>query len=163
MPPPSLRSETPSARTLCKAWRSNFRNMLGRSSLLAKAATRALTRSVSFQPGATLEAQIIRFEGLDGEQHFGTMVGDGTQARLLERAASGKMLPSDTIVLIHRILPPIDPIAVYGVGLNYRDHAAETGKEVPQLPSESAPLAAPLLCSRAQSPCCPSPSHQFCS
>lgn len=32
--------------------------------------------------------------------------------------------------------PPVPaPRAVYGVGLNYRDHAAETGKDLPELPA----------------------------
>lgn len=30
---------------------------------------------------------------------------------------------------------PVDPRQVFAVGLNYRDHAAETGKEVPDIPA----------------------------
>jgi 2-keto-4-pentenoate hydratase/2-oxohepta-3-ene-1,7-dioic acid hydratase in catechol pathway len=33
-----------------------------------------------------------------------------------------------------RVLAPLDPSAVYAIGLNYRDHAAETGAPVPSYP-----------------------------
>src|SRR5512144_2011213 len=33
-----------------------------------------------------------------------------------------------------RILPPVVPTKIIGVGLNYRDHATETGKPVPTEP-----------------------------
>ena len=33
-----------------------------------------------------------------------------------------------------RLLAPLDPSAVYAIGLNYRDHAAETGAPVPSFP-----------------------------
>ena len=33
-----------------------------------------------------------------------------------------------------RLLAPLDPSAVYAIGLNYRDHAAETGAPVPSHP-----------------------------
>ena len=33
-----------------------------------------------------------------------------------------------------RLLAPLDPSAVYAIGLNYRDHAAETGAPIPEYP-----------------------------
>jgi len=33
-----------------------------------------------------------------------------------------------------RLLAPLDPPAVYAIGLNYRDHAAETGAPIPEYP-----------------------------
>lgn len=33
-----------------------------------------------------------------------------------------------------KILAPIDPSAIIGIGLNYRNHARETGKELPERP-----------------------------
>lgn len=33
-----------------------------------------------------------------------------------------------------RLLAPLEPSAVYAIGLNYRDHAAETGAPVPEYP-----------------------------
>ena len=42
--------------------------------------------------------------------------------------ATGRHLPAT------RLLAPLDPPVVYAIGLNYRDHAAETGAPVPDYP-----------------------------
>src|SRR5690606_36561263 len=34
-----------------------------------------------------------------------------------------------------RLERPVEPRQVFAIGLNYRDHAAETGKEVPEIPA----------------------------
>ena len=51
------------------------------------------------------------------------------------------------------LLAPHTPRAIFGIGLNYRAHAAETGKELPQapivfmkLPSSAAPPGGPVRC-----------------
>lgn len=33
-----------------------------------------------------------------------------------------------------RLLAPVEPTAIFAIGLNYRDHAAETGARVPEVP-----------------------------
>jgi 2-keto-4-pentenoate hydratase/2-oxohepta-3-ene-1,7-dioic acid hydratase in catechol pathway len=33
-----------------------------------------------------------------------------------------------------KILPPVDPPMIFAIGLNYRSHAAETGKPIPEAP-----------------------------
>jgi 2-keto-4-pentenoate hydratase/2-oxohepta-3-ene-1,7-dioic acid hydratase in catechol pathway len=33
-----------------------------------------------------------------------------------------------------RLLPPVEPVTIYAIGLNYRDHAAETGAPLPEYP-----------------------------
>ena len=33
-----------------------------------------------------------------------------------------------------RLLAPVDPSAIYAIGLNYRDHARETGAPIPEYP-----------------------------
>src|SRR4051812_49137785 len=50
-----------------------------------------------------------------------------------------------------RLLAPAAPRAIFGIGLNYADHAAETGQEPPpvpivfmKLPSSSAPPNEPV-------------------
>lgn len=37
-------------------------------------------------------------------------------------------------VTAKKILPPLDPAAIFAIGLNYRDHAAETGATPPEFP-----------------------------
>ena len=42
--------------------------------------------------------------------------------------------PGDEEVEVNRWLAPLKPAAIYGVGLNYRAHAAETGAQLPESP-----------------------------
>lgn len=42
--------------------------------------------------------------------------------------ATGRTLP------VKRLLAPLDPVAIYATGLNYADHAAETGASIPEHP-----------------------------
>ena len=79
---------------------------------------------------------------------------DGTT--VLDRVRSGDRSPAagqafalDAVTL----LAPHTPRAIFGIGLNYRAHAAETGKELPQapivflkLPSSAAPPGGPVRC-----------------
>ncbi len=66
--------------------------------------------------------------------------------------ASGERFALDQI----RLLAPVPrPRAIFGIGLNYRDHAAETGLDTPEfpivfmkLPSSSAPPNEPLAVPR---------------
>ena len=91
-----------------------------------------------FEPPKDVKARIVRFQDEFGQEHFG-LPEDSFRARVLERhEATGRMQATDRSIAVMEVLPPLDPVAIYGVGLNYRDHAAETGKEVPRSPSESA-------------------------
>jgi 2-keto-4-pentenoate hydratase/2-oxohepta-3-ene-1,7-dioic acid hydratase in catechol pathway len=42
--------------------------------------------------------------------------------------------PGDEEVEVEQWLAPLEPAAIYGVGLNYRAHAAETGAQLPDSP-----------------------------
>ena len=65
-------------------------------------------------------------------------------------APDGEAFPLGEVTL----LPPVPaPRAIFGIGLNYADHAAETGREAPEfpivfmkLPSSSAAPNAPVTC-----------------
>lgn len=60
----------------------------------------------------------------------------------LELAGSG---PRPTASLDPaRLGRPVDPRQVFAIGLNYRDHAAETGKEVPEIPATFTKFPASL-------------------
>jgi len=85
-----------------------------------------------------------------GEQIFA--FEEGT---VLDRLASGDRTPAagEAFALADvRLLAPVPrPRAIFGIGLNYRDHAAETGRDAPEfpivfmkLPSSSAPPNDPL-------------------
>lgn len=85
-----------------------------------------------------------------GEVRGDAIVAFADGASVLERLASGDRTPADgpTFALADvRLLAPVPrPRAIFGIGLNYAAHAAETGQQVPEapivflkLPSSSAP------------------------
>ena len=77
--------------------------------------------------------RIIRFVDDAGKQRLGTNLDNGT-AELVsgdlfdEIEATGRRLP------VRRLLAPIAPPNIYGIGLNYGEHARQMGAEIPQHP-----------------------------
>lgn len=84
---------------------------------------------------ATANMNIVRFIADDGEQYFGVF-SDVTQARcrIAQRDEAGRLRLSDTEKAVDIVLPPVDPPAVYCVGLNYVDHAREVKMDMPAYP-----------------------------
>jgi acylpyruvate hydrolase len=69
-------------------------------------------------------------------------------AGIATEAADGETFPLADVTLL---APVPQPRAIFGIGLNYADHAAETGREPPEfpivfmkLPSSSAPPGGPV-------------------
>lgn len=77
----------------------------------------------------------VRFRDPDGTVRFGAWRDDGAEIRAFptdgERVTAGEETFEDDEV---DVLPPCDPSKIVCVGLNYADHAAEQGKEVPDRP-----------------------------
>lgn len=80
---------------------------------------------------------------------------DGSSVR--DRLASGDRAPAAgggwPLADVTLLAPVPRPRAIFGIGLNYAAHAAETGRELPQapivftkLPSASAPPGGPVRC-----------------
>jgi 2-keto-4-pentenoate hydratase/2-oxohepta-3-ene-1,7-dioic acid hydratase in catechol pathway len=76
---------------------------------------------------------------------------------VLDRLASGDRTPADgaahDLSAVTLLAPVARPRAIFGIGLNYAAHAAETGAELPEapmvflkLPSSSVPGAGPVRC-----------------
>ena len=76
---------------------------------------------------------------------------------VLERLASGDRTPADgeafALESVTLLAPVRRPRAIFGIGLNYAAHAAETGQELPEapmvflkLPSSSVPGSGPVRC-----------------
>ncbi len=74
-----------------------------------------------------------------------------------DRLATGDRAPGDgpdwPLAAVELLAPIPRPRAIFGIGLNYADHAAETGREAPErpvvftkLPSASAPPGGPVRC-----------------
>ena len=77
--------------------------------------------------------KIIRYADVDGAIHHGVVHPDGRQERLVGDLFD-EPKPSGEPALVTRLLAPIEPRAIFCIGLNYRRHAAETGAPIPRRP-----------------------------
>jgi 2-keto-4-pentenoate hydratase/2-oxohepta-3-ene-1,7-dioic acid hydratase in catechol pathway len=80
-----------------------------------------------------------------------------TQGTVLDRLTSGDRTPADgeahPLAEVTLLAPVPQPRVIFGIGLNYAAHAAETGAELPdapmvflKLPSSSVPPSGPVRC-----------------
>jgi len=77
--------------------------------------------------------KIIRFADYDGNRHYGVLADDGS-AQVVEGDIFGKWRVGETVLRIEQWLAPVDPPNIFGIGLNYRSHAAEGNRPVPDKP-----------------------------
>ncbi len=78
--------------------------------------------------------RLVRFELADGARGWGRLEPDGSVAAVVGDPTLGRIHVLDRHVAPARILCPVEPRAILGIGLNYRDHAAETGQDLPTNP-----------------------------
>ncbi len=79
--------------------------------------------------------RIIRFQKTGGEVFFGRPVDDSGAVECLKGDLyAGLERTGNIIQLPYQILAPLDPVAILGIGLNYRHHAEETGAKIPEYP-----------------------------
>jgi 2-keto-4-pentenoate hydratase/2-oxohepta-3-ene-1,7-dioic acid hydratase in catechol pathway len=80
-----------------------------------------------------------------------------TSGTVLDRLASGDRTPADGVTHplaeVTLLAPDERPRAIFGIGLNYAAHAAETGQDLPEvpivflkLPASSVPGSGPVRC-----------------
>ena len=77
--------------------------------------------------------RIIRFLDSSGEIRLGEDDGDG-HARVLAGDLFGEIDLTGERVAVDKLLAPLVPSCIYCIGLNYREHAAESGLEPPTYP-----------------------------
>lgn len=77
--------------------------------------------------------KIIRFQDSAGDVHYGEWVDEGS-ARLIEGTIFATRRVTDRIVRIGKLLAPVEPRSILCIGLNYRQHAEETGARLPEYP-----------------------------
>jgi 2-keto-4-pentenoate hydratase/2-oxohepta-3-ene-1,7-dioic acid hydratase in catechol pathway len=77
--------------------------------------------------------RILRFHDSVGQIHHGVDQGDGTALRIQGDILANYVITHQKIA-IGKILAPIVPPAILCIGLNYRQHAEETGAKLPQFP-----------------------------
>ncbi len=68
-----------------------------------------------------------------GVEHLGRQHDDG-RVTLLEGDLFGPLRDTGRVVQVEKFLAPLEPRDIICVGLNYRQHAAETGAEIPSHP-----------------------------
>lgn len=76
--------------------------------------------------------RIVRFLS-GGSAHLGAAI-DAASAYAIEGDLFGPHRLTARILPIEKILSPIVPVDILCIGLNYRDHAAESGSQVPPNP-----------------------------
>jgi acylpyruvate hydrolase len=96
-------------------------------------------------------------EPLAGEVRGARVVAFADGSSVRDRLARGNRTPADgaawALADVTLLAPVPAPRAIFGIGLNYAAHAAETGRELPEtqivfmkLPSSSAPPGGPVRC-----------------
>ncbi len=77
--------------------------------------------------------RIIRFLDEQGNTRLGQEVGEG-RARILAGDFYGQFDLTDETASVAKFLAPVEPANIFCIGLNYREHAAESGAQVPESP-----------------------------
>jgi 2-keto-4-pentenoate hydratase/2-oxohepta-3-ene-1,7-dioic acid hydratase in catechol pathway len=77
--------------------------------------------------------KIIRYQAVSGAIEYASLEPDGS-AIALEGDLFQGLKPTGRSVELGRLLAPVSPVAVLCVGLNYRQHAAETKAAIPEFP-----------------------------
>jgi 2-keto-4-pentenoate hydratase/2-oxohepta-3-ene-1,7-dioic acid hydratase in catechol pathway len=77
--------------------------------------------------------KIIRYQAPSGEIAFAQLHPDGTATKLRGALFDG-FTPTGEAANVAKLLAPLDPRAILCIGLNYRQHAAETHAPLPQFP-----------------------------
>lgn len=76
--------------------------------------------------------KIFRFESTTGATLYGT--GEGDTLQVLGGDLFAGLQPTGETAQVKRLLAPIEPRAILCIGLNYRQHAAETNAAIPSFP-----------------------------
>jgi 2-keto-4-pentenoate hydratase/2-oxohepta-3-ene-1,7-dioic acid hydratase in catechol pathway len=77
--------------------------------------------------------KIIRYQDIQGDSGYAAQQPDGSALRL-DGDIFGKLQLAATKVDVAKLLAPVVPAAILCIGLNYRQHAQETGAKIPEFP-----------------------------
>ena len=77
--------------------------------------------------------KIIRYLDAGGNEHYGAQETDGTAIELAGAPFSQLKL-TNRPARISKLLAPLVPAQIFGIGLNYRRHAEETKAKIPEFP-----------------------------
>lgn len=77
--------------------------------------------------------KIIRYQDSCGNIQYGALRADGS-ARRIEGDIYGEFAVIDRTAEVVKLLAPVAPTGLFCIGLNYRRHAIETNKPIPEFP-----------------------------
>ncbi|HEX4343790.1 MAG TPA: fumarylacetoacetate hydrolase family protein [Verrucomicrobiae bacterium] len=77
--------------------------------------------------------KIIRYQNKHGEVGHAAQQSDGTAVKLTGDIYHTPQLTSEKVD-VAKLLAPLTPTNIICIGLNYRQHAAETGAKIPEFP-----------------------------
>ena len=77
--------------------------------------------------------RIIRFQDDQGNTHFGRET-DGDQTTILTGDLYEGLQDTDQTATVAKLLAPVEPTNIFCIGLNYREHAEESGAPIPEQP-----------------------------
>ncbi len=77
--------------------------------------------------------RLLRYRDPTGQTGWATLRADGT-AHAVAGTPFGRLEETDEVAAVAEWLAPVEPPAVWGIGLNYRLHAEEAGLPVPAYP-----------------------------
>ncbi|MBN2194595.1 MAG: fumarylacetoacetate hydrolase family protein [Polyangiaceae bacterium] len=77
--------------------------------------------------------KILRYRDRAGQSHYASEGSDGVRRRL-DGDPFGDHRVTGDLAEVAQVLAPILPVAIIGIGLNYRRHAAETRAPIPEHP-----------------------------
>lgn len=79
--------------------------------------------------------KIIRFISKDNKTGYGAVeTAKDKSARLVDGSIFEDFSLTENLAVIKKILPPVTPPNIIGIGLNYAGHADETGIKYPDIP-----------------------------
>jgi len=78
--------------------------------------------------------RIARIADREGNVHYAAPTGQPHTFRRLRGSWGDGFRESGESIEGGRLLAPLEPAVIYAIGLNYRDHAAETGAPLPEYP-----------------------------
>ncbi len=77
--------------------------------------------------------KIVRLQGPSDSVQYAALAADG-QLRRIEGDLFGEYRVGDVVVSPGKRLAPLEPAAIFCIGLNYRQHAEETQSPIPERP-----------------------------
>jgi 2-keto-4-pentenoate hydratase/2-oxohepta-3-ene-1,7-dioic acid hydratase in catechol pathway len=77
--------------------------------------------------------KIIRYLDDQNNEHYGAEGEDGSAFELSGTLLSG-LKSTNRPADVRKLLAPLRPSQIFGIGLNYRRHAAETNAKIPEFP-----------------------------